>query len=231
MANGRIVELVAFAVHHIDRSHDHARRAVAALQAVVLAECLLHWVQWSVRFGEPLDGEDIGAFQLPGEDGARLHGLAVHVHDTGAACEVSQPTWVPVRRRCSRRNCTRSVRGSTSAVTALPFTVIATAVMTSSSKPASGLGFCADRRCRHRMRSKSDRFCPAEWRTSRTLNRCRAGGQGHLLCDAADRRAQLDCCTAAANLAKKSSAVFLAALLISRCPSWASLPPICASTS
>src|SRR5882672_9908584 len=42
-------------------------------------------------------------------------------------CDVSQPTWVPVSRRCSRRYCTRRVRGSTSPVTALPFTVIATA--------------------------------------------------------------------------------------------------------
>src|SRR5215475_6279475 len=49
-------------------------------------------------------------------------------------CDVSQPTWVPVSRRFSRRNCTRSVRGSTSPVTALPFTVNATAVMASSSK-------------------------------------------------------------------------------------------------
>ena len=37
--------------------------------------------------------------------------------------------------------------------------------------------------------------------------------------------------TAAANFWKKSSAVFLAAPLIRRWPSWASLPPICASTS
>src|SRR5215467_264813 len=49
-------------------------------------------------------------------------------------CDVSQPTWVPVRRRFSRRNCTSRVRGSTSPVTALPFTVIATAVMASSIK-------------------------------------------------------------------------------------------------
>src|SRR5215471_19658300 len=45
-------------------------------------------------------------------------------------CEVSQPTCVPVSRRCSRRNCTNRVRGSTSPVTALPFTVSATADMT-----------------------------------------------------------------------------------------------------
>src|SRR5215475_15396545 len=44
-------------------------------------------------------------------------------------CDVSQPTWVPVSRRFSRRYCTSRVRGSTSPVTALPFTVIATAVM------------------------------------------------------------------------------------------------------
>src|SRR6266487_5475643 len=43
--------------------------------------------------------------------------------------DVSQPTCVPVSRKFSRRNCTRSVRGSTSPVTALPFTVSATAVM------------------------------------------------------------------------------------------------------
>src|SRR5205814_6462961 len=45
-------------------------------------------------------------------------------------CEVSHPTWVPVSRRFSRRNCTSSVRGSTFPVTALPFTVMETAGMT-----------------------------------------------------------------------------------------------------
>src|SRR5262249_43663196 len=43
--------------------------------------------------------------------------------------EVSQPTCVPVRRRFSRRYCTKSVRVSTSAVTGLPFTVIETVGM------------------------------------------------------------------------------------------------------
>src|SRR3954447_21548325 len=38
-------------------------------------------------------------------------------------CEVSQPTWVPVSRRFSRRNCTSRVRGSTLAFTGLPFTI------------------------------------------------------------------------------------------------------------
>ena len=39
---------------------------------------------------------------------------------------VSHPTWVPVRRRLLRMNSTRSVRSSTSPVTALPFTVMDT---------------------------------------------------------------------------------------------------------
>src|SRR6185437_9023416 len=44
-------------------------------------------------------------------------------------CDVSQPTWVPVSRRCSRKNCTSKVRSSTLPDTALPFTVIDTAGM------------------------------------------------------------------------------------------------------
>src|ERR1043166_9384027 len=43
--------------------------------------------------------------------------------------DVSQPTWVPVRRRFSRRYWTSSVRVSTSAVTGLPFTVMETVGM------------------------------------------------------------------------------------------------------
>src|SRR6516165_1550324 len=42
-------------------------------------------------------------------------------------CEVSQPTCVPVSRKCSRSNCTSNVRGSTLAVMGLPFTVMDTA--------------------------------------------------------------------------------------------------------
>src|SRR6186713_1171707 len=44
-------------------------------------------------------------------------------------CDVSHPTWVPVRRRPSRRYWTSNVRASASAVTALPFTVMETAGM------------------------------------------------------------------------------------------------------
>src|SRR5215469_13753753 len=44
-------------------------------------------------------------------------------------CEVSQPTCVPVSRKCSRKSCTSSVRGSTLAVMGLPFTVMDTAAV------------------------------------------------------------------------------------------------------
>ncbi len=52
---------------------------------------------------------------------------------------VSQPTCVPVSRRFSRTNCTSSVRGSTSALTALPLTVIDT---------CDGAGPCGPAACR-----------------------------------------------------------------------------------
>ncbi|CDX51697.1 hypothetical protein MPL1032_140042 [Mesorhizobium plurifarium] len=38
-------------------------------------------------------------------------------------CDVSQPTCVPVRPRCSRRKCTSNVRSSALPLTRFPFTV------------------------------------------------------------------------------------------------------------
>ena len=46
-------------LEQVDRGHDHARRAVAALQAVVLLERALHGVPGAVGLaGQPLDGRD-----------------------------------------------------------------------------------------------------------------------------------------------------------------------------
>src|SRR5882757_11554427 len=59
LADGLVVERVALARHHIDRRHDHAGCAEAALQAVIVAERLLHRVQRRA-IGEPLDGEHVG---------------------------------------------------------------------------------------------------------------------------------------------------------------------------
>ena len=66
------------------RRHDHPRRAVAALQPVVLHERLLHRVQLAVG-GEALDREDVGAVGLDGEHRAALHRLAVDVDGARAA--------------------------------------------------------------------------------------------------------------------------------------------------
>ena len=99
--------------------HDHARRAEAALQAVVLVEGLLHRVELS-PLGEPLDGD---------APRRRRPGAASMVQDLTATpstwttqaphCDVSQPIWVPVRPSFSRRSSTSSVRSSTSAETLL----------------------------------------------------------------------------------------------------------------
>src|SRR6516225_999694 len=83
--DGRIVEVMTLAVDNVDGGHDHAGGAIAALQPVMLAEGLLHGMQRSVGIGETFDGEHLRPLDLPDEYRARLHGLAVDVHDTGAA--------------------------------------------------------------------------------------------------------------------------------------------------
>src|SRR5664279_6504649 len=42
LAHRGLVELTAMTLHDIDRRHDHARRAEAALQSVIVAERRLH---------------------------------------------------------------------------------------------------------------------------------------------------------------------------------------------
>src|SRR6266852_402520 len=61
--DGVPVELAAVAVDDIDRRHDHARRAVTALQPVIVAERRLHRVQL-VALRDALDGGDVGAVGL-----------------------------------------------------------------------------------------------------------------------------------------------------------------------
>src|SRR5262245_24509720 len=85
VADGLLIELVALAPDDIDRRHDHAGRAIAALQRVVLAERLLHRMQRAVRLGEPFDRGDVGALHLPGKGRAGLHRLAVDMDHAGAA--------------------------------------------------------------------------------------------------------------------------------------------------
>ena len=66
------------------RSHDHAGRAVAALEPVVLSERLLHRMHPFAR-RETLDRRDLGAVGLHREHGARLHRLSVEQHRARAA--------------------------------------------------------------------------------------------------------------------------------------------------
>ena len=84
MADGGLVELAAMAVHDVDRRHDHARRAIAALQAVIVAEGRLHRVQF-VALGDAFDGGDVGAVGLARQHGAGFDRLAVDMDDAGAA--------------------------------------------------------------------------------------------------------------------------------------------------
>src|ERR1700716_594349 len=58
-ADGVITEIMALAVDDIDRGHDHTGGAESALQAVMLAECLLHWMQRRTVSGKALDGLDL----------------------------------------------------------------------------------------------------------------------------------------------------------------------------
>src|ERR1700682_4397304 len=84
MPDGVLVELAAIAVDDIDRRHDHARRAIAALQPVIVAECRLHRMQL-VALRDALDGGDVGAVGLSDQHGAGFDRPAVDMDDAGAA--------------------------------------------------------------------------------------------------------------------------------------------------
>src|SRR5262245_35388772 len=72
------------ALEELVGSHDHARCAEAALEAVLLPEALLDRVELSV-LGEPLDREDVSAVGLNGKHVARLRRSAVDHDRAGAA--------------------------------------------------------------------------------------------------------------------------------------------------
>src|SRR5262249_27604995 len=83
-ADGPLLEVMALAPHDIDRGHDHARSAEAALKAVVFAESFLHRMKLAVG-REAFDGQHVCALGLDREHGAGLHRLAVDVDDASAA--------------------------------------------------------------------------------------------------------------------------------------------------
>ena len=71
-------------LQQVDRRHDHARRAVAALQAVLFPEALLHRMQLAFR-RQPFDRHHRRAVGLHREDRARLRAAAVDEHGARAA--------------------------------------------------------------------------------------------------------------------------------------------------
>src|SRR6202022_4263860 len=71
-ADGVVTEVVALAVDDIDRGHDHAGRAEAALQAVMLAEGFLHRMQRRAVGRKALDGLDLMAIGPHRERGEGL---------------------------------------------------------------------------------------------------------------------------------------------------------------
>src|SRR5258708_29954516 len=71
-------------LQEVGRGHDEARRAVAALQAMLVPKSLLQGVQLTVR-GHALDRGELLAFGLDGEHGAALDGFSVHQDGASAA--------------------------------------------------------------------------------------------------------------------------------------------------
>src|SRR5262245_20447736 len=65
VTDGLLVELVAVAANDVERRHDHAGRAEAALQPMVLTERLLHRMQL-VALGERLDGRNLRSIERQG---------------------------------------------------------------------------------------------------------------------------------------------------------------------
>ena len=73
------------ALQHADRQHQEARRAEAALQRVMVDECLLHRVQLVRPCASPSTVRMCAALGLHGEHQAGAHRLAVDQHRAGAA--------------------------------------------------------------------------------------------------------------------------------------------------
>ena len=71
VADRVLVQGLALALHHVDGRHDHARRAEAALQAVVFAEGFLHRMQFAV-LGQAFDGGNCDAVAGCSQCGAGL---------------------------------------------------------------------------------------------------------------------------------------------------------------
>ena len=220
-----------FAADDVHRGHHHAGRAETALQAMVLAERLLHRMQRTVRLGEAFDRDDGAAVSLKRQRGAGLHRNSIKMDDAAAALRgvaadvgAGQPQVLTQKLHKQRAGIDIGSDG-------LAVHRHGNGWHRHSSQNCPGLKgpFPIGNRTQAPKRTtKSDRFSPiSEFGTRGSLNFLSPAGQAIPAKPVPKKTAYF---TAAANLAKKSSAIFFAAPLTSRWPSWASLPPICAST-
>src|SRR6266852_5613047 len=221
-ANGVLAEIVALAVDDINRGHDHAGRAEAALQAMMLAERLLHRMQRRAVGGKTLDGLDLLPVSHDRERGAGFDRLAVEMHDAGAALRgvaadmgAGQPQILAQKLHQQGAGVDVGVDGiAVHDQGNLGHSVLSSSALLHCTAAQSLKSFQ-----RHNMgHPGNEQPHLGAWpgmvrRSSEEL--ASTGNQP---------------CTALAKFAKNSSASFLAEPLISRCPSWASLAPICAST-
>src|SRR5262245_7853333 len=83
VANGRLVRLAA-TTHDVERHHDHAGGAVAALKRVMRAKGDLHRMERRSGRGQSFDGGHVRALALQRQDRARLGGQAVDMYDARA---------------------------------------------------------------------------------------------------------------------------------------------------
>src|SRR5579864_7635078 len=75
---------VGIPLEQLSRGHDHTGRAEAALEAVLVPERFLDWMQVPVG-GQTLDGGELAPIGLHGEHGAGFHHFSVDRHRAGAA--------------------------------------------------------------------------------------------------------------------------------------------------
>src|SRR5216684_5549557 len=222
LADGVVAEVVALALDDVDRGHDHAGGAEAALQTVMLAERFLHRMQRRAVGGEALDGLDLVPVSHHRERGAGLDSLAVEMHDAGAALRGVTADMGAGQPKIFAQKLHQQGAGVDIGVDGIA--VHDQGNLGHSALSSSALLHCTAAQSlksfqRHNMgHPGNEQPHLGAWpgmvrRSSEEL--ASSGNQP---------------CTALAKFAKNSSASFLAEPLISRCPSWASLPPICAST-
>src|SRR5215471_10542650 len=75
---------IRISLQNLRRRHDHSRRAVATLQAMMLPEAFLHRMQLALGC-QPFDGGDLRTIGLDGKQGAGLDRLSIDQHGTRAA--------------------------------------------------------------------------------------------------------------------------------------------------